>query len=139
MNAEPRKTAAELSQELSDAVRLADWLCKMETSLEEQLKEIRLKKREMFGAYHDDGILKILRQKVKAAERFEFDAPIPPIVWKVRPYWGKEEDEYVFVKKTAKRIYVRKRGEESEKYFQLDGTSPSKYDGVIDVKASGIG
>lgn len=134
MNAEPRKTAAELRQELEQTRRIVAGLDDTERTLEERLFRLKVRKREITG------IINKLEYKIEQADRWEADLNKPTIVWKVKRSWGlgTEENEYVFVKKTAKRIYIRRRGEEQEKFYNLDGTSNSKYDGVIDVEASGL-
>lgn len=85
------------------------------------------------------GKITSLRGELEIARLQEQDEGKPSIVFvgDKSPYVQNKGD-WIFEKKTAKRIYIRRRGGTRTIYYNLDGSAVNTYDGSIDLEASGI-
>lgn len=137
----PTESSHELEQTLGVLKANLAYLKQTRDRLEVELKQTKASIDQLQGVWRNDGDIKRAEEMLAWRKRIEEDESKPAIVWKTKSPWSgwyDNNEKWVLVKKTAKRIYIRKAGDTQEKFYNLDGTNSSKYDGVIDVEASGI-
>ena len=123
----------QLKEELFDLEQEADNLKHALLILEEKVKDKDARLRELMGVWSRPGLIAQKKADVERALREEADANATQVVWKEPPMWSSDTARVVR-KITKKRIYIARQGEERMSYFSKDGTSTSKYDGVIDLE-----
>jgi hypothetical protein len=130
MSEEKRKTAAEIREELKACEALIASLRSERDKCEKRIGEIREELHNLTGehAYRPYGTVHRLRAALASAERWEADQSA--LVVRLDPperYGSRAGVPVVLVKVTAKRIYTRYMGEDGEEFWQLDGTSESRW------------
>lgn len=113
-----QKTSAQLKTEYEAAkARLAE-LNALKAKLETDLKATDAEIRELVGFYRDGGKIKYLKRNWQTAQLREETEKLPKVRVKGKYSGG---DDWRFVKKTPKRIYLRNTKHMRDEYWDLDG------------------
>jgi len=106
--------------------------------MEADIKLLRERQRKL-ESFHT-GLIPSAKRDIEEAERKLQDSKLRKVVWIGPPRWSLQasEAEYVVVKVTKKRIYIRKAGSfHRDCYYEKEtGTGKSKFDGQINLPAT---
>lgn len=125
-----KEVLANLRQELES-------LRSEEKQLKIRLEEVLVRERAICGGFRDYGEIGEATSNIESLRRQIVDVDKPAVVWKKREWWSHRGDppEYVVSRVTAKRVYIRERGAQSEDYYDKM-TGESSHRGTIDITAT---
>lgn len=106
---------------------------------EDALKTMEAHKKELIGEWRQTGTINAAKGRLAKAELELKDSTARIVVWKERRNWSHDDNsDYVVVKVTSKRVYVRQKNVDGREvyYNRLTGQGTNKYEGQIDVAAT---